>query len=717
MSSAGAPYCIICGALIHNRTRRNEWRGQYRAVRVIPGDDRGPLLTGVARFIHGKRLLRAPSNPYERYENDIYNEETESDEFPSQGRTSADHPLPGFVFHDSCWGILKALVYPYEISISRLYDICLSFPSQEYGLLTWGHGYGSNCSDMELVNYYRSTYQQSFFLRDPLDIPELHAALQEAGGERGKEMVVKCSPVSEKIDCDRFYSLPFEIREDIQCLLGRRDVASLRMASRSFASMPLSQYFWRSRFLPCFERGFIFEALRPGLDIAQPGTAAIHYDWKVLYEKTDPALKHFEAIRNRRRIWECNRSLAELLVSQPTLDNGDADAMEEHNHVLWRTTAAKPMEPARVDSVRGFFAYVAPHPPPSILKEYAIRVPAQISQIAMSLVCFNKNTYISGIRIRTPDQKEVRLGYIRPNHEDILDIGQQGSNPNSQVLTGFVICADPEGIRGIRAVTADGHMSSWAGDHDDLPSTLRLCLNERISHIKAGFDAFRINSLSVPEEEQIHNQNPPCLSPRKATLWYPDIPSEDQHLHEVDFVDHYEVQPSPLSHQRPHILLMFGGQQGNYLQYLTKISVSTLAGILTWIDFYYDCDNAPVSSLSVFPGKEKHENQSKIQFNIDGPGGERVTGFRVKDKQWRTPKNEPISFSITTLEVATNRGRTFTFDANVLPKIRLPLGTHTQQKKKKLEIHPDSTITGVYVTHEASNGLTGLGVISEKLRT
>ncbi|EFR04480.1 hypothetical protein MGYG_07488 [Nannizzia gypsea CBS 118893] len=700
MSSSGAPYCIICGALIHNRARRIEWPGQYRAVRATSMNEE-PFLTGVARFVHGERLLRAPSNPYERYENDKYVNDTKSDEFPSQGRTSEDHPLPGFVFHDTCWGILKALVHPHEISIPRLYDICLSFPSQEYGLLTWGHGYDNNGFDSVIVSHHRLTSTQSFFLRDPLDIPELQAALDEAEKERYNENTAIPNTIAEKPDCDNFYSLPFEIRDDIQCMLSLHDVANLRLASRSFGSMPLSQHFWRSRFLPSFERGFIFEALRPQLDSATSG-AAVHYNWKALYEKTNPNLKNFEAVRNRKRIWECSESLAALLISRPRLEDGGADSMEERNHVLWRTAAAR-------------FPGSAPVPPPSVVKEYAIRVPVQISHVGVSLVCFSGSTYVSGIRIKTPDQKEVRLGYIHPDNEVILNIGREDAESDPYPLTGLAVCADPGGIRGIRTATADGTFSNWAGDHEDVPRTLRLCLNERVTHIKAKFDAFRLISLSVPEEEKINTQNPPCLSPRKATLWYPHIPSEHQHLHELDFVEHDESQPALLNYQQPHILLMFGGEGGSYLPYLTKISVSTLGGILMWIDFHYESEGAPVSSLSVYQDRKKHGNQSQIQFNIDGPKGERVTGFRVKDKQWRTPKNEPISFSIATLEVTTNRGRSFTFDANVLPKIRLPLG-HAQQKKKKLDIQPDSTITGVYVTHDALYGLTGLGIVSEKVQ-
>ncbi|KAF3480620.1 U3 small nucleolar RNA-associated protein 4 [Arthroderma uncinatum] len=707
------PYCIICGALIHSRTRKSPWMAEFRAVRVIPGDGQ-PFLTGVGIYRHRNALLSAPLSPHERYDDSGYRE-SRSDEFVSQGRTSADHPFPGFVFHDACWGILKALMHPHEIPMPCLYDICQSFPSQTYGQLTWGHGYGNSHSDTDTSVHGRpENYQQPYFLRNPLDIPELQEALLEAERGRDRDSLVECSVVSEKVDSDLFYRLPVEIREEIQCLLSSNEVARLRTASRSFASMPLSQKFWRSRFLPFFERGFVFEPVRHQQDTIS-GAATIRYDWKALYEKTDPSLAYFEALRNRRRVWECNKPLAELLLLHHTLDGGGVDAMDEHNHVVWRTVAVKsPKEQVRGTSIRQGPAVSSTYTPPSILKELAIRVPARISQIAVSLVYFNGNTYVSGIRINTPDQKETRLGYIHPTQEIILDTRQPGGSGPLD-LTGFAICADPGGIRGIKAALAKGHWSTWAGDHENVPNTLRLCLDERITHLKATFDAFRMVSLSVPEEEQIHNQNPPCLSARKAALWYPDIPSEDQFLHEIDFVGQYDSNPSPLTSQQPLIRLMFGGQQGNYLKYLTKISVSTLAGILTWIDFHYDCDDAPVRSLSVFPNKARDSNQSKIQFTIDGPGGERVTGFRVKDKQWWTPKNEPIHFSITTLVVSTNRGRTFTFDANVLPKIRLPLGTHMQQKKQKLTIEPDSTITGVYVTHDTANGLTGFGVISEKL--
>jgi U3 small nucleolar RNA-associated protein 4 len=104
----------------------------------------------------------------------------------------------------------------------------------------------------------------------------------------------------------------------------------------------------------------------------------------------------------------------------------------------------------------------------------------------VSLLIFNEKQYVSGIRLIPRGKPSVSLGYIIPEKEIILDVTDKDGNEGT--LSGFIAAAGPSGIHALRPTFLDGRLSAWAGRPEELPTTLRLCMQERVTHLNGGFD-------------------------------------------------------------------------------------------------------------------------------------------------------------------------------------------------------------------------------------
>lgn len=158
-------------------------------------------------------------------------------------------------------------------------------------------------------------------------------------------------------------------------------------------------------------------------------------------------------------------------------------------------------------------------------------------------------------------------------------------------------------------------------------------------------------SLAIPDfgTPSGDEENSPHLPLRTTALWYPDIPPQDLHLHESYFAG----KDVPLSEYHPLVRVMFGGPQGAYLKYLTKISVTVCNAVIVGIDFDYEREGCPVNCLRACRSTMSADDSVKITFLIDGPGGEMLTGMQVKGDYWLSSL-ETGSFrcgAITSLEV------------------------------------------------------------------
>ncbi|PGH11842.1 hypothetical protein AJ79_04639 [Helicocarpus griseus UAMH5409] len=688
-------YCILCGTFIHYQSPRASWQAEFRAVRVTNDEEKTRFLTGVGGFIHRDIPFSAPSDPNKRYDDRGY-WVTPADEF-SPFLSIANRFSIGYVFHDRCWSLLCALTYPTPVSIERFYDICRSIPIRSHSWLHWGHTYGG------LLKTYPADYPWEenrivgmitgsmgtlakpkmspyyYHKEDPWDVPEIQHMLSETKESSFQGYDSDETLISPKFrnHTDCFSTLPVELCEEILTQLPMENVVNLRLASRAFASLPLSQYFWSSRFQPDMDRGFVFEARMPDHNPANAGRR----DWRALYHKVSESLREGGALANRQRIWNCNRSLAKLLSWSPS-DHVRLVKGDQYNNIVWKSVGASYHTPQSVQ-------VSAPSLPYDRLHIQAVRVPLDISRIAVSLVTFNEKQYVSGIRLISRRDSDIEMGYIIPGSEIILDMANEGDSPGS--LSGFITAVGPNGIHALRATTLDGRLSRWAGCPDKIPITVRLCTSERISHLKCAFDGFKLAELSVPDSEVGSHERPPQLPLRTTAIWYPDIPPENVYLHESTFAG----KDIPQSQYHPLIHLMFGGPQGSYLKYLTRISVMVSGSIIVGIDFEYKCDDAPVERLQAGRHSTVTDDSLKISFTIDGPGEEILTGMQVTGDI----ASIKASLLLYKIRVTTNRNRSFTFQPNAIPQLKLPPRPQARKKVGKVEITPGTTITGIYIMH------------------
>ncbi|KAL1884645.1 U3 small nucleolar RNA-associated protein [Paecilomyces lecythidis] len=707
----------------------NSWRREFRAIRcnTDPDLDVGPFLTGVGGYLARDREVSAPSDPNRHWDDTTY-QYTQEDAFPPllavRGRP---HPQnvrpgwirPGFILHDTCWELLQKMLRPSSVPLERLYNICLSCPAHEKGWLDWGHDYGSLMDRLPSDHYpWEDVYVIGFIKRylgdehspltyfksDPLRVPELQQALASSRERLEKSSLAPISPVFRgQPDC--FQRLPQELLEHIQMLLPSSSVSRLRTVSRSFASLPLSQAFWASRFERSRERGFVFEATDPvWSDILEQRSR----DWKVLYQKTTLNAASSRGMMNRKRIWESNRELVDLLLQEP-LTGSD---LEISKHGIpgdmpqgkddWRAAGGDFRSRTSDFSPSGM--------PCRAIFEQTLTVPKSLSQVRISICAFRGKRFICGLRFIADNEEDALLGYILPNSETEIDI--HGLNGR---LNGFILAIGPRGIHALRVTTTAGNISHWVGNPDDFPQTTRLCMTKPLDSLRAFVDGFKLVSLAVPTaSEPLFGDDPvhEHLPLRFTGLWYPSIPAEHLDIHEAAFAG----RNISLYDYRPIVHVMFGGSNGEYLKYLTKISVTVSRAAIVGIDFHYTPD-APLRMIRSCHSTSSADDSVRTPFSINGPDGERLTRIQADGDFFLSPSGSGFYKygAISSLTVTTNYSRSFTFEPSALPLLSLPSGPHVRQRPRKVEIGNTKTITGICFMHDPAFGMISLGPISEDL--
>ncbi|KAL1956055.1 hypothetical protein VTO42DRAFT_7650 [Malbranchea cinnamomea] len=704
------PNCVLCGAAILRSVPAVSWQHKFRAVRKRNGQQSRPFLTGIGRGsnIHSQPDLAAPSDPDKSSYDHSYTLTSEDMFLALNGNRF--RPDPGFPFHEACWQLLRAMMHPREVPVESLYYIFYSLPINSRNWVDWGHSYGGLVSQRP-TDYYPWEQRRisglvtrvlgmsklsplSCSTQDPLDIPELRQALEgDWQGEVNEDEGAISYAFWKQKDC--FAELPVEICEEILIQLSSRDVVNLRMASRSFARISLSEYFWKSRFSPGFEREYIFEAR-----LFDPGTGATQCGWKALYHRTNLNVVPSRGLANRRRIWESCRSLVDVLKSEP-LDATEPTGLEDTGEWPWRGVSG---DAAPISQV---FWY--PSAACRVFKERAVRLPSEILEMLVSTVTFCHKVYITGLQIVAQGQPNTALGYIVPGRERVLNLRGDGGKPG--VVTGFITAVDASGIRGFRVTLLDGRVSEWVGQSDEIPKTLRLCTDKPITHLHAAFDGFKMVQLSIPGKHLNVEDRAPHLPLRTTALWYPDIPPENHSLHDSSFAG----KALPLTQYRPLIRVMFGGPNGSYLKYLTKISVTVSKGFVAGLDFEYNAPGSPVDRMRACRSTSTADDSVKIPFSIDGPGGEILTSMEVRGNFWPPSSIGQYSGAVTALSVSTNRHRKFTFEPSAIPRVGLPAGPSLPGRPGKIEFKPGTTITGVYVMHDNNIGMVSLSPVSEVL--
>ncbi|KFZ11027.1 hypothetical protein V502_07795 [Pseudogymnoascus sp. VKM F-4520 (FW-2644)] len=317
---------------------------------------------------------------------------------------------------------------------------------------------------------------------DPLNIPSLQEIFQqrfrEAGGFNKKNDADEAAwnneappKVSNSTDC--FQLFPTEIIYNILICLPSKDVLNAKLASATFASLPLTKTFWASRFQRGFEFHCVFEA---------QGLRTKDYDWEAIYLGVR-SLQNNPSFKNRRRIWKLLLVVEELhgrLISAEL--NGalsqsffEPDAPEDKRSWKMASGALNEPETNFSNGCRSLFART-------------IDISFKVTGVFLTFARFNGIEYISGLRFQQYNGVNSFLGYVVSNGEIGMDVDGSLLGKDGCGISGFYLAIDSRGVRALSLLTSSGKVSAWVGEHDGIPKT-RLLLNQGdILSLKAGFD-------------------------------------------------------------------------------------------------------------------------------------------------------------------------------------------------------------------------------------
>ncbi|KAL9574182.1 hypothetical protein ACKAV7_001697 [Fusarium commune] len=179
----------------------------------------------------------------------------------------------GFLFHDVCWSLLN---FEEQVELQVLFHLCVSSPVGPELLLNFGHDYGGAAAkDYQggvgfVVSAFRGVEDvDKICTTNPLEIPALEKAINFSARmqQDAFQSILDRSAISA--DKDVFNYLPPEILERIVTFLPPTDVHSLRLASRVFATLSLSERFWVSRFTSGHEFDYLPDVFSTPPDIME----------------------------------------------------------------------------------------------------------------------------------------------------------------------------------------------------------------------------------------------------------------------------------------------------------------------------------------------------------------------------------------------------------------------------------------------------------------
>ncbi|KAF7551069.1 hypothetical protein G7Z17_g5291 [Cylindrodendrum hubeiense] len=194
------------------------------------------------------------------------------------------------------------------------------------------------------------------------------------------------------------------------------------------------------------------------------------------------------------------------------------------------------------------------------------------------------------------------------------------------------------------AVLADnGALSSWVGEHEDVP---KQCLGDdrgTISALKGEFDAFKLLSLSISTSAMNSRGTDGGFPLRNACLWIPDVPPKHFLLSsasdETKVIAYANIN-APLSP------VVFGGPDGKDLFKLVEVLVWVYdVGIITGFEFVYtDSSRRSFGMLGPFSGgmSSLPPERQRVALRIDGPGGERIESIQIQRRDTNQPREGGI---------------------------------------------------------------------------
>lgn len=268
---------------------------------------------------------------------------------------------------------------------------------------------------------------------------------------------------------DSFRLLPLEMRTLVASYLSTAEFFNLRRVSRSMAEVFEDRQFWRTRFFPHGERGYLNFLLRaPELehDIKKARRyrrfqSSKETDWRLIYRCSVRLSEWHDRLFELRRRWHNNRWLADrYAMTKPSDEEIKSHGSLDHD-MPWQGVHLK----ARCDRLHNQLegnnkrkcerCNMAHHA--SIQS-----VPLNESVVSLAVYVLREayHTYITGFGLLKRDggKPSLVLGYCIPDQYMLINIfGKQ--------LMGFNLIVGDNGIYAIQADFKVGS-SSWVGNKD-----------------------------------------------------------------------------------------------------------------------------------------------------------------------------------------------------------------------------------------------------------
>ncbi|KAK4652022.1 hypothetical protein QC762_607670 [Podospora pseudocomata] len=697
--------CPLCGWRIYEPSATSSWMNEFRGL-YLCSTEKKITLTGVGLYSDPEGgVFIAPPNTASRYDDDGYNI-SEQDQFGTWGY--AVNNRRGFPMHDACWKLLEEAIHPEPVPLDRLFDVLDSLISAMYGKLDWGY---KECCPPD-----GCAVKQSFpwegvadsrqvtappFSSDPfsIDVDQILSRRFGTCEVPAPPANISSGPISRN---DPFLSLPEELCTAIAFYLPTQDALHARLASRSFWHLFDCQQFWASRFIGRnSDLSWLFEVRRHPYRGAR--------DWRWLYHQiTDKDNNWNELIRgalhNRQHIWLSVLPIVEILELRLTPKVAVAEGDEQ--------VVPKPGFNLRVGGTAAEHSDIWSPLKPGCRRRYKqyLPIPQERARISASTIMAGSFTYIAGLSV-VSDSQTVKVGYIGPKEKErSIELDASKLRVSNVAV----------GLRGIHALLfADSTSSApWLGDPDDAAITTRLGNVADIAALEVWSDGFRLVEIAIVKKEDadcsdVENN----IILRNSAVWYPDIPPAHLNLNEEFF---FPAQ-SYTQGFKPLFWTHFGGPGGIYLKDLHRISWSTADEIMA---FEFQNEDVPLDCrmFGRAPLPDSDDEDNLDIFDIDGPGGERITAIEISQKYYKEDGERwlmsegalalfkvcctPAATAHSTLlgSVFTNRGRYYQFEDEPKPR-------SWNVKTKLFTSPPGYIITGFYGAQ--FQGLVALGVITE----
>ncbi|RSL59680.1 hypothetical protein CEP54_007154 [Fusarium duplospermum] len=551
-----------------------------------------------------------------------------------EDREDTPGPLWGCFIHEACWDFLCATDIRFQNprTLQALFDICRSLPQSE-GILDWGHNYGGMVKydpDPEML-FPGEEPDRPILIRPEVfgctpDPMENHLAKFLDSQSEPRTNMDQTLKFRASTGTDPFSRLPSEVLLEILVRSDTKSVENFRLASKVVANLGRPEKFFSSRFWPGREFDYHFELA---------SCQTLDCKWRHAYVQAR-ILRRGRLVKNRRRVWAlaCKlRDCVTLRLEAPVCHGSPLGASDDRKWLKAEHT------PKPLKFLHGRI--------PRFLNETVITISGHNSEAWASLVTLNDKCYVSGFRIVQSDGESIELGYRHPGHEVAFTWDEYPES--GDLFAGFHVAFDTKGIRGLRMISAQGVPSSWIGYHKGLTKMSIIC-KDQVQAVRGGFDALKMMSISVYSPDEGKEENKASMGKASRCPWYPDLPDPKLQILEVKSVplDRLDILP--------YSICMFGGKDGELLPNLIeivvwiqtrKLSKAEEAFTRVWaVEFHYDSQKGGVQSLML--GRVPESRCRRYEMSIDGPNGERITGFEAKYKD----SDIPSGFSFY-----TNHGR------------------------------------------------------------